>query len=216
MSEAPPKNVRRKPSQERSLATCEALIEATARVLVEEGYDRLSTNRVAAVAGVSIGSLYQYYPNKEALVGAVLTREMASVSAVLRAAIAGNLEAPLPVFVSALVEALLQSHRENVALRRVMMEQVPRLGLLGDFEDHVDRLTEVVLQVLRARGDRVRPADLELACFVLVHAVAGATRATIYRRPNRLHHAALSAEISALALRYLQPEPGEDPGSAAR
>ncbi len=206
MSEAAAKNKRRNPSQERSLHTCEVLIEATARVLIDEGYDRLSTNRVAAVAGVSIGSLYQYYPNKQALVGAVLTRELASVSAVVKGGIAANMDAPFRGLVAALVEALLQSHRENAALRKVLMEQVPRLGLLGDFEDHVERLQGVLMQVIEMRGDRVRPADLELACFVLVHAIAGATRATIHRRPERLHQAALAEEITTLACRYLQPE----------
>jgi len=54
----------------------DALLEATARVLVKEGYDRASTNRIADVAGVSIGSLYQYVPGKEALVAAVIDRHM--------------------------------------------------------------------------------------------------------------------------------------------
>ena len=52
--------------------TVEAILDATARVLVREGYARTSTNRVAAVAGVSIGSLYQYFPNKESLVAALV------------------------------------------------------------------------------------------------------------------------------------------------
>lgn len=59
-----PTNPRKSASQERSRMTVEAILDATARVLVREGYARTSTNRVAAVAGVSIGSLYQYFPNK--------------------------------------------------------------------------------------------------------------------------------------------------------
>src|SRR3569623_1094019 len=63
-------------SQERSRATVAALVEATARILVAEGFDRASTNRIAEVAGVSIGSLYQYFPGKEALVLAVAERHV--------------------------------------------------------------------------------------------------------------------------------------------
>jgi AcrR family transcriptional regulator len=59
---------RKSAAQERSRATVDALVEATARILVKEGFDKASTNRIAAVAGVSIGSLYQYFPSKEALV----------------------------------------------------------------------------------------------------------------------------------------------------
>ena len=63
---------RRRPRQARAQATVDAIIQATARVLVEDGYDRASTNRIAQAAGVSIGSLYQYFPSKEALVAALV------------------------------------------------------------------------------------------------------------------------------------------------
>lgn len=201
----PPQRPRRSPTQERSLRTVEVIVEATARVLVEQGYERTTTNRVAKVAGVSVGSLYQYYPNKEALVGAVLEREMSRVTAVILEALTAQASAPLPVLVRALVDALLASHRENMALRRVMMQEVPRLGLLGDFEDNLERLQRIFIALLEQRGDRVRPADVELATFVLVHALAGATRAAIHRRPAHLGHADLAAEITALVCRYLEP-----------
>ena len=67
-------NPRKSASQERSRSTVDALLEATTRILIKEGYDRASTNRIAEVAGVSIGSLYQYFPSKEALVAAVVDR----------------------------------------------------------------------------------------------------------------------------------------------
>src|SRR5690349_24663898 len=62
-------------SQARSRAPVDALIDATARILVREGFDKASTNLIAEVAGVSVGSLYQYFPSKEALVAAVLERD---------------------------------------------------------------------------------------------------------------------------------------------
>ena len=74
MARAVPTNPRKSASQKRSQATVQALLDATARVLTREGYDRASTNRIAATAGVSVGSLYQYFPNKEALVAALVAR----------------------------------------------------------------------------------------------------------------------------------------------
>ena len=65
---------RKRPRQARSRATVDAILEATAQVLVAEGYDKTSTNRVAERAGVSVGSVYQYFPNKEALVGELVDR----------------------------------------------------------------------------------------------------------------------------------------------
>src|SRR6516164_8568554 len=79
-------NPRKLASQERSHATVDALLRATTRILLKEGYDRASTNRIAEVAGVSIGSLYQYFPSKEALVAAVIDRHTQEVAEVTRKA----------------------------------------------------------------------------------------------------------------------------------
>src|SRR6516165_7192502 len=82
----PRTNPRKLASQERSRLTVEALIEATARILTKDGYDRASTNRIAEAAGVSIGSLYQYFPSKEALVAGVIDRHTQEVAEVTRKA----------------------------------------------------------------------------------------------------------------------------------
>src|SRR5229473_2510951 len=74
MARAIPTIPRKSASQKRSRVTVETLLDATARVLTKAGYDRASTNRIAATAGVSVGSLYQYFPNKEALVAALVAR----------------------------------------------------------------------------------------------------------------------------------------------
>lgn len=70
----PQQSKRRTPTQERAQATVDAIVEATARILVEDGYSRASTNRIAARAGVSIGSLHHYFADKDALIGAVVAR----------------------------------------------------------------------------------------------------------------------------------------------
>ena len=88
MARRPSTNPRKQASQARSRATVDALIEATARILVREGFDKASTNRIAEQAGVSVGSLYQYYPSKEALVAAVIDRHNQQRMHVVRDALA--------------------------------------------------------------------------------------------------------------------------------
>src|SRR5215469_766668 len=88
MARKPLTTPRKHASQERSRATVDALIEATARILVREGFDRASTNRIAEVAGVSVGSLYQYFPGKEALVAAVILRHNQEIMHLVRGALA--------------------------------------------------------------------------------------------------------------------------------
>src|SRR3546814_3035933 len=85
MTRKPLINPRKNPSQERSRATVNALVEATARILVKEGFDKASTNHIAELAGVSVGSLYQYFPGKEALVAAVVERHNLEIMQTVRA-----------------------------------------------------------------------------------------------------------------------------------
>src|SRR5947208_6473911 len=95
MARKPPTKPRKNASQERSRATVEALIEATARILVREGFDKASTNRIALAAGVSVGSLYQYYPGKEALVVAVIERHNRDLMRLVSQALAETQDQPI-------------------------------------------------------------------------------------------------------------------------
>src|SRR5437588_11915439 len=95
MPRKPPTTPRKNASQERSRATVDALVEATARILVREGFEKTSTNRIAEIAGVSIGSLYQYFPGKEALVAAVIDRHNQEVMGIVRSTLTEIMDMPI-------------------------------------------------------------------------------------------------------------------------
>src|SRR5437879_7632542 len=111
MARKPPTKPRKNASQERSRATVDALIEATACILVREGFDKASTNRIAEQAGVSVGSLYQYYPSKEALVAAVIESHNRELMQLVRAALAEAAALPLEPAVRRIVAAAVDAHR---------------------------------------------------------------------------------------------------------
>src|SRR5262245_42867563 len=121
-------------TQERSRATVDALVEATARILVKEGYDKASTNRIAEVAGVSVGSLYQYFPSKEALVAAVVGRHQLKIVQTVRGELAEVLLQPVEKAVRKLVAVAVEAHRVDPKLHRVLAEQLPRVGRLEHLE----------------------------------------------------------------------------------
>src|SRR5678809_1130501 len=101
---------RKSATQARAQATVDAILEATARILVKEGYDRASTNRIALAAGVSIGSLYQYFPSKEALVAALIERHMDEMLVVVTEAVAGIEGKPIEQAVRSIVEKMVKAH----------------------------------------------------------------------------------------------------------
>src|SRR5215472_16283374 len=105
----PPLTPRKSPRQGRSIATVDAIFEATIQVLLSDGLIRLNTTRVARRAGVSVGTLYQYFPNKQALLFAVLERHLAMLADAVEKACDENLCATVETIAEAVVKAYLNA-----------------------------------------------------------------------------------------------------------
>ena len=200
-------NPRKSASQERSRLTVDAIVEATARVLVKEGYDRASTNRIAEVAGVSIGSLYQYFPSKEALVAAVIDRHMEQLSQVTRSALVKVAARPIEVAAREFVSVAIDAHRVNPKLHAVLTEQIPRVGRLENVEANIREGYALVRGYLEAHGDEIDVADPDLAAFVCVTVVEALTHAAVLRRPDLLAGEKAQKfvdDVTRLLARYLR------------
>ena len=194
---------RKEPRQRRSRETVEAILEATARVLVREGYEKTSTNRVAEVAGVSVGSLYQYFPNKESLVAALMGRHLDEMAKIYEEAFAGLRNAPLEVAVRGLVSASVEAHAVRPELHRVFVEQVPRVGDLGRIAEMGRRIEGQLLGFLRQHRGEVGRKDLGLAAFVILYGVESTIHAAVVERPENVRDGGLAEELAALVLGYL-------------
>jgi AcrR family transcriptional regulator len=202
---------RKQASQERSRATVDALIEATARLLVREGFDRASTNRIAEQAGVSIGSLYQYYPGKEALVAAVVDRHNHELMGVVRAALAEVAALPLEPAVRRLVAVAVDAHRIDRKLHRVLAEQIPRTGRLEKAATFNRQYFALFRDFLEDHRDELRSLDLELASFVCVTSIEALTHTAVLHRPEILSADGgrrLVDEAAHLVIRYLRQSRG--------
>jgi AcrR family transcriptional regulator len=198
---------RKDASQARSRATVDALIEATARILVREGFDKASTNRIATEAGVSVGSLYQYYPSKEALVAAVIKRHNDDLMAVVRAALADVEALPIEIGARRLVGAAIAAHRVDPKLHRVVAEQTPRAGALEDVVTFNRDFFRIFRTYLERHRDELRALDLDLAAFVCVTSIEAITHQAVLHRAEMLagdRPEALVDEAARLLLRYLQ------------
>jgi AcrR family transcriptional regulator len=198
---------RKSASQERSRSTVDALLEATTRILIKEGYDRASTNRIAEVAGVSIGSLYQYFPSKEALVAAVVDRHTQELSEVTRSALVKMAARPIEVATREFVSVAIDAHRVNPKLHGVLAEQIPRVGRLENIEANVRDGYALVRGYLEAHRDEIDVADLDLAAFVVVTVVEALTHAAVLRRPDVLADKKARQfvdDVTRLVVRYLR------------
>lgn len=118
---------RKTPRQSRSLATVDAVLEAAARILEERGPDGFNTNAIADRAGVGIGSVYQYFPNKHALVAALVRRSTAALHARLATAEPQALAGDFETGIAALVRAAVAHQLARPALERMLDEMQRRL-----------------------------------------------------------------------------------------
>jgi AcrR family transcriptional regulator len=207
MPRKPATIARKSPAQARSRATVDAILAATARVLVRHGFDRTTTNRVAETAGVSIGSLYQYFPSKEALVAALLDRHIADMTSEFLATMERVRTLPLAAAARAIIEMEIRAHAIDPALHRVLVEQVPRHGRLARLSTIEEQIQRAVMGYLTAHRDELRVANLELAAFVAVTSVEALTHAAVVYQPERLADPALIDEVTAMVVRYLAADP---------
>lgn len=197
---------RKQASQARSRFTVDALLEATARILVKEGYEGASTNKIAQEAGVSIGSLYQYFPAKEALVAAVIDRHMQDMLDVVRAALLRVMDQPIEAVARQLVKVMIEAHRVNPTLHRVLFEQIPQTGRARHIEALDDTAFAMVRAYLEAHRDELAVDDLETAAFICVKTVEVLTHTAVLNQPERVKGAkaaALTDEITTLLVGYL-------------
>ena len=207
MARRPPTKPRKTASQERSRATVDALVEATAHILVKEGFDKASTNRIAEVAGVSVGSLYQYFPSKEALVAAVVERHQQEIMQTVRSELADISTQPVKKAIRALVAVAVKAHRVDPKLHRVLAEQIPRVGELEKLETFNRENFTLFRTYLERHQDELRVDDLDLASFICVTSIEALTHNAVLHYSKMLSDEGMEVlidEAARLVTAYLK------------
>jgi AcrR family transcriptional regulator len=197
----------KEPQQARSRETFEAILGAAAQVFERRGYAGATTNRIAVRAGVSIGSLYQYFPNKDAILVALTERHLQQGKEHLAPLVAVFAADPPPVRegLELLVGALVELHAESPRLHRVLFEECPRSAALQERLDATQQIAVEAVQAWLASRREVDVADTWLAAELVVQAVEGMTHGlVIHPRLGRVP-TDYAAETVILLTRYLSP-----------
>ncbi len=194
---------RKKPVQGRSKATVDAILEATIRVLVDGDFDTLTTTRVAEVAGVGVGTLYQYFPAKESLLFALLEREMSLLEAALQGAAIEALALPLEGQVEAIVDALIRYKKRHATLGVALHAHLPRYGGVRLVRSTVRRIITAFAAMLRPHMPSASDAEVELMALVVTTSVKGAIDGALELSPSTVTKPAFRDELVRLVLGYL-------------
>jgi AcrR family transcriptional regulator len=190
------------PQQARSRATVDAVVEAAAHLLATRGWHAATTNHIAERAGVSIGSLYKYFPSKPAIVAEVARRRIAAEVAAIEATLAAHPD-DLKAMLSAMVETTADRYAASAALDTQLMEQLGPIEMarvLRGAEAEVVARTE---RYLVAQGRLRKPDAVPLTSFLVVHTLRGLLVAAAAHDPVLLGGASFRREIVLLLRRYL-------------
>ncbi len=194
---------RKLPKQARSQTTVEAILDAAAQVFERHGYAAGTTNRIAERAGVSIGSLYQYFPNKDAILVALVHRHIAEGTAALQPHLerlhsGARLDDVLPN----MVHAMVAMHALAPSLHRVLFEetQLPPT-LRAELDELEDRLVDLAARALAA-DPYSRPVDPRLSARIVISAIEGLTHRLVLRPPPGASPEVIAREITDLVRAY--------------
>jgi AcrR family transcriptional regulator len=185
----------------RAQATVDAILAAAAQVLVKHGYEGANTNRIAESAGVSVGSLYQYFPNKESIVVALMERHCDEIWGIFVRQSSEVWNASIDVAVERVIHAMFAAHMVDPKLHQVLTEQVPRTGKLAKLREVTLKCIELTRTYLDSHAKALGLADTALAAWVVVHTVEVLPHEARERDAPNLEE--LRGEAVKLVLRYL-------------
>ncbi len=198
---------RRAPRQKRAEDTVTFLLDATELVLARHGFAAATTNRIACATGVSIGTLYHYFPSKEALIEAVVhrmwARELAAVQVHAPLLFEGRLEDAVRAFVGALVGVMLP----RVELYRRWYAEASHLGQLGLGLGMSSQAIELLRRALEHRGQAIRPRNLEFAADLVVKTALAVVRTGARDYEPQARSGELAEELTQMLVRYLLVDP---------
>ena len=193
---------RKSPVQARSAASVDAILEATIQVLLNVGKERLTTTRVAARAGVSVGTLYQYFPNKSSLLQAVLKRHLSDVTQAVELSCKEQDGQPLRQMVTALISAFLKAKMKDVKTSVALYSVSSDVDAARIMQQMRVRSDKAIVRMLESASDPLS-TDPQVVSFMLQGAMVGVSRRLLESNAPEKQFEILQQELIFLACAYL-------------
>jgi AcrR family transcriptional regulator len=181
----------------------EAILEATLQVLLDVGKERLTTTKVALRAGVSVGTLYQYFPNKSALLQAALKRHLSDVSDAVVAVCRDQAGQPLTQMATALIKAFLEAKMRNVKTSVALYSVSSDLDGAKIVQQTGVRFNKAVAEMLETAQEQLT-TDPRLVATMLQSAITGVSRRILESSSPEKQLEPLRQELIVLACAYLE------------
>lgn len=196
---------RKNPKQERSKETVDAIFGAVTHILNKDGADHLNTNKIAEVAGVSVGSLYQYFKNKESIYEGILLKLIENNLKNLEKTILDM--KPTDRNIRQIVDLIIRSQYESFLkmdkVSTVLLEYAPKVLPPSHFQKVDEKMIKFLIEQVDRHEMKIRPTDRETAFFVCSQAVRSTMLMTFIGRKDQEREKAINELIDMLAT-YLE------------
>ena len=200
---------RKLPKQLRSRETVDAIFTAAMQLLDRNDVKDPSVQTIADRAGVSVGSLYQYFPSKESLVSALLRFHLEQQLTGLEKSLEETQGLPAEIAAERLIDGLIGAKQSRLKIERALIRFFCRVGDLFTLTEFDDRINAVVERFILSLGAQVRPlANPSIAAFLVMNALRSAVLMSLVQRPEQLRAPEFKAELVKLVVSYLKPESG--------
>lgn len=163
--------MRKQPKQTRSREMVQRIVTAARLQLINEGYDGFATNHVAAAAGISPGSLYQYFPDKQAILEVVIDQYWERLAKQIESSLSERTDEFSPENARAVINALLTALESDPALLRVLLEELPRSRVLSQYRTMQRRIRDLAATLMVLHGQVTDRSDAQIKAWVTVVAI---------------------------------------------
>lgn len=194
---------RKTPRQARSRHLVQAILEAAARVFDEHGYANGNTNRIAEMAGVSVGSLYQYFPNKKALVSALHDLHIQEVARLMTDELSQHAVQASGDLIDRLIAALMQAHQDRPRLQRVLHTELPFYKPPDAIARWISEPARLLRIWLGNPQDETPSMDIDHTASMLLHMGEALVHAAVLCPPPGLSSPEVAAHIARALKGYL-------------
>jgi AcrR family transcriptional regulator len=195
---------RKQPAQLRSKETVDAIFEAAVLLLEKPDGETSSVQSIADRAGVSIGSLYQYFPSKEALLGALIGFHQRRAVAALEKDLESMRGLSGEEAAERLVDNLVSCKIKRQGIERAMIRYFCQVGDLATLTAHDSQMNAAVERFLLSLRDEIRPVDTGIAAFLITNLLRSAVLLTVVQEPERLENPEFKAELVRMIVHYLR------------
>jgi AcrR family transcriptional regulator len=197
------KAARKQPRQARSRATVNTILEAMTRILDREGADAATTTRVAEVAGISIGTLYQYFSHRDAILDALQDREFERAVEMMQRVLTTGAVGPGREVAREVIEGLLELYAAAPGLHRVLALEGLRVTPTARVHAFDMRVVSVIRNFLAMSSLPIRRSNIDAAAFVIFQSVRASMLARMLESPPGLDDETLTEELTDMIYQYL-------------